>query len=136
MIVHAKAIRRHILSFGDRETAAQLRARRNRCQIPYPVSAVVEGIAHTLQAHHRSNEERCEREPQQSVGDGGATWQLLLRALLVDMNPLLVARRFRELLDSFLRNLNPVARAALAAAARFAPSAPFNYPHPRYPARL
>src|SRR5437899_1053266 len=62
MIVHAQAIRRHVLRFGDRETAAQLRARWNRRQVSYPVRAVIQGIAHALQAHHRANEERCERE--------------------------------------------------------------------------
>lgn len=51
--------------------------------------------------------------------DGGATWQLLLRALLVDMDPLLVAGRFRELVDSFLRDFDPVARADLGAEGGF-----------------
>src|SRR4051812_30831182 len=76
VIVHAQAVRGHVLRFGDSDTATQLRARRNRCQIPYPVRTVVQGIAQALQADHRSNEEWRERERQQPVGDGGAAGQL------------------------------------------------------------
>src|SRR6185295_13956267 len=72
-------------------------------------------IAQTLQPNHRPNEERREREGQQTVGNGAAAGQLLFRALLVDVNPLLVAGRFRELVDSLLRDLDPVACADLSA---------------------
>ena len=115
MIVGAQAIRRHVLRLGDRDAAAQPRPRRHRRQIPYPVRAVVQRGAQSLQPDHRPDEERCERERQQTVGDGGAAGQFLFGALLIDMDPLLVAGRFREAVDAVLSHLDPVAGADLCA---------------------
>ena len=41
MVVHAQAIRRHVLRFRNRDAAAQFGARWHRRQISYPVRAVV-----------------------------------------------------------------------------------------------
>src|SRR5687767_1993271 len=53
------------------------------------------------------------------MGDGGAAGQFLLGALLIDMNPLLVAGRFREEVDPLLRYLDPFAHADLGADGSF-----------------
>src|SRR5262249_7157255 len=56
---------------------------------------------------------------QQTVGDSLAARHLSARALLIDMDPLLVTGRFRELVDAILRHLDPVADADLGANSRF-----------------
>ena len=65
------------------------------------------------------------------MGDGGAAGQLFLRALLVDMDPLLVAGRFRELVDSLLRDFNPVAHTDFGADGGFDFVEVAEYPHVR-----
>src|SRR4051812_29378268 len=47
--------------------------------------------------------------------DSLAARHLRFRALLIDMDPLLVAGRIRKLVDAILRNLDPVADADLCA---------------------
>src|SRR6201999_3654450 len=47
---------------------------------------------------------------EQAVRDGLAARHLLFGPVLVDMDPLLVAGRFRELGDAILRDVDPVAR--------------------------
>jgi hypothetical protein len=49
------------------------------------------------------------------VGNGLASGQFLLGALLVDVNPLLVAGCLREQIDTILGYLDPVADADLRA---------------------
>jgi hypothetical protein len=75
----------------------------------------------------------CEAERQQPVRDGAAAGKLLLCTLLVDMNPLLVAGRLRETVDTVLGDLNPVVDTDLGARGRFDFVEAIEYPHIRLP---
>ena len=65
------------------------------------------------------------------MGDGDAAGQFLLRALLIDMDPLLVTGRFRKQVDPLLRNLDPVADADLGADGGLDLVEVAEYPHAR-----
>jgi len=51
------------------------------------------------------------------VGDGGATRKFFLRSLLVDMNPLFVARRLRKEIDTFLISIHSLVPSSVPTAA-------------------
>jgi hypothetical protein len=63
------------------------------------------------------------------VRDGLAARRLLGSALLVDVNPLLVAGRLRELVDAVLRDLDPVADADLGPDSGSEVVKSVEYPH-------
>src|ERR1700722_9157994 len=48
------------------------------------------------------------------MGDGGPIGRVPLRAFTIDVNPLMVLRRIRELVDALLRDLHPIRDGDLA----------------------
>lgn len=82
--------------------------------------------AQTDDPHHRANKEGSKREGEQAMSDGGGAWRFSPGALLIDVDPLLVAGRLRELVDPLLRHLDPVADADLGLERRLISSKPEN----------
>ena len=78
------------------------------------VGAVVQRALQSLEAHHRTDEHRRQAEREQAMGNGLPARHLGLGALLVDVNPLLIAGCFGKLVDAVLRHFYPVAGADLS----------------------
>jgi hypothetical protein len=98
------------------ETSSTLRMRcRSRIREPaHLVRAVVETAAPLGDLHQRRRHARDEGEGEIPVGNRLAARHLALRALHVDVNPLMVPGGISELVDHRLLHRHPVRRAQLS----------------------
>src|SRR5262249_19376651 len=99
-----------LLHVRDLDGAADLLADRHRRREAHAVEAVVEREREALHAEHLAREQRDQREREVAMGDRAAE-RRLLRALHVDVDPLVVAGDVRERVDVGLGDLMPVAGA-------------------------
>jgi NAD(P)-dependent dehydrogenase (short-subunit alcohol dehydrogenase family) len=131
MVVHAQPVGGNVLGFRNGDPAAQPRAGRDRREIADAIGAVVERVPQVLQPDHGPNEQWCKRQREQAVRDGATAGHFLLRALLVDVDPLLVAGSFCKLIDALLCHLYPVTGADLGANSGFDRGEVAEYAHIR-----
>jgi hypothetical protein len=94
---------------------ANARARANRCGETNAIQSVIDGHAHIAELDGIMKEFGNQRKGKKAVRDGPSILRLALRALGVDVNLLMVVRDLRELVDAFLRDLQPIRHGDLAA---------------------
>src|SRR5258708_35566994 len=87
---------------------ADLGAGGHRAGEAHLVAAVIDAVADVVDVRNLVIEPRDQGEGQEPVGDGLAARHVLLRALDVDMDPLVIAGRLGELVNAILRNLDPI----------------------------
>src|SRR5262245_27822416 len=112
---HAHAVARHFLGARDPLADADARARLHRRDEADLVRAVVDAAASLGNLEEARGHARDERESEIAVGDRLAAGHLALGALDVDVDPLVIAGRFRELVDHPLVDRHPLRRAKLRA---------------------
>ena len=98
---------RQVGDVGDRDGAADPRADPDRVGEAHLVDAVVQLRARRLQREHRAAQPRDQGEREVAVGDGAAEGPRL-RALHVDVDPLVVAGRVGEPVDPVLLDRDPL----------------------------
>src|SRR5580692_2793776 len=96
-IVGAQPVGWHVLRFGDDRASPQPGTGRDRQKVADAVRTIVQRVLQSLEAHDGSNEHGRQAEREKSVSNGLAAWQRMFRAVMVDVDPLLVAGCIRKL---------------------------------------
>ena len=101
----------HVVNRRERDSRADSRTGRHRRHEPHAVESVVEGHARAVDRDRVAHQRAEQRQRQESVRDRRAERRVGLRALRIDMDPLMVAGRVGKGVDAILRDHEPVADA-------------------------
>ena len=126
---HAQTAVLRVFGAFHAQPGADAAARRHRRSEADAVGAVVQTVRHPVDAVDLVDHLRQQREGEKAVSDGRAARQFARGALAIDVDPLEVARRLGEFVDSFLRHIDPRADADLFAHQGFHRIETLDYTH-------
>ena len=128
-VADAQAVRWNVFCFHNPRASPEARASGNGSEIANAVGAIIQRVLQTLEGHDGADEHRGKAEGKHPVGDRLTSGQFGFGAVLVDMDPLLVAGGFCKLVDAGLGDFEPIADAYLGADGRFDLFKSVEYPH-------